>query len=114
MIQITVESLSAKYLGVYNPKSKLTPNLDAIAAKSLVFDNFYATGTRTDRGMEALSLSLPPTPGRSLIKRPHNEQLFTVGSVFRSKGYDTAFLYGGYGYFDNMNYYFGNNRNNFV
>ena len=109
VIQITVESLSAQFLGTYNAKSSLTPNLDALAAKSLVFDNFYATGTRTDRGMEALALSLPPTPGRSLIKRPHNEHLFTMGSVFRTKGYDTAFIYGGHGYFDNMNYFFGNN-----
>jgi phosphoglycerol transferase MdoB-like AlkP superfamily enzyme len=109
VIQITVESLSAAFLGHYNPSSKLTPELDALAAKSLVFENFYATGTRTDRGLEALSLSLPPTPGRSLVKRPHNEHLFTLGSVFRGKGYDTAFIYGGYGYFDNMNDYFGHN-----
>lgn len=110
VIQITVESLSASFLGT-SPKrpTSLTPNLDALAAQSLVFDNFYATGTRTDRGMEALALSLPPTPGRSLIKRPRNEHLFTLGSVFRTKGYDTAFIYGGYGYFDNMNYFFGNN-----
>jgi arylsulfatase A-like enzyme len=109
VIQITVESLSAIFLGSYTPQSSLTPNLDALASQSLVFDNFYATGTRTDRGMEALTLSLPPTPGRSLIKRPKNEHLFTMGSVFRAKGYDTAFIYGGYGYFDNMNYFFGNN-----
>lgn len=109
VIQITVESLSADFLSIFNPASKLTPNLEAIAAKSLVFDNFYATGTRTDRGMEALALSLPPTPGRSLVKRPRNENLFTLGSVFRAQGYDTAFLYGGFGYFDNMNYFFGHN-----
>ena len=59
--------------------------------------------------MEALTLSIPPTPGRSLIKRPNNEGLFTLGSLFRAKGYETAFIYGGYGYFDNMNYFFGNN-----
>ena len=59
--------------------------------------------------MEALTLALPPTPGRSLVKRPGNENLFTLGSVFRSRGYDTAFIYGGYGYFDNMNYFFGHN-----
>jgi phosphoglycerol transferase MdoB-like AlkP superfamily enzyme len=59
--------------------------------------------------MEALTLSLPPTPGRSLVKRPHNENLFTLGSLLRAKGYDTAFIYGGYGYFDNMNYFFANN-----
>ena len=75
----------------------------------LVFDNFYATGTRTVRGMEALALSLPPTPGRSLLKRPRNESLFTLGSILRAKGYDTAFIYSGYGYFDNMNYFFDNN-----
>jgi phosphoglycerol transferase MdoB-like AlkP superfamily enzyme len=109
VIQITVESLSADFLGIFNRASGLTPNLSELAAHSLVFDNFYATGTRTDRGMEALSLSLPPTPGRSMIKRPRNEGMFTLGSVFRAKGYDTAFIYGGYGYFDNMNYFFGNN-----
>ncbi|MEO5959324.1 MAG: LTA synthase family protein [Opitutaceae bacterium] len=109
VIQITVESLSADFLSMFNRASKLTPNLEGIARESLVFDNFYATGTRTDRGMEALTLSVPPTPGRSLVKRPNNEHLFTLGSVFRSKGYETAFLYGGYGYFDNMNYFFGEN-----
>jgi phosphoglycerol transferase MdoB-like AlkP superfamily enzyme len=109
VIQITVESLSADFLSVFNRASKLMPNMEAIARQSLIFDQFYATGTRTDRGMEALTLSVPPTPGRSLVKRPHNENLFTLGSVFRSKGYETAFIYGGFGYFDNMNYFFGSN-----
>jgi len=109
VIQITVESLSAKFLGAYNEKSKLTPNLDELAKKSLVFDQLYATGTRTDRGMEALALALPPTPGRSLVKRPNNAGLFTLGSVFNTRGYDTVFIYGGYGYFDNMNTFFGGN-----
>ena len=109
VIQITVESLSADFLSIFNRASNLTPNLAEFAAQSLVFDNFYATGTRTDRGMEALTLSVPPTPGRSIVTRPRNENLFTLGSVFRAKGYDTAFIYGGFGYFDNMNYFFGNN-----
>jgi len=109
VIQITVESLSADFLSIFNRASNVTPNLAEIAAKSLVFDNFYATGTRTDRGMEALTLAVPPTPGRSLVKRPRNENLFTLGSVFQAKGYDTAFIYGGFGYFDNMNYFFGHN-----
>lgn len=109
VIQVTVESLSASFLGCFNAKSSLTPELDALAEKSLVFENVYATGTRTDRGMEALTLSLPPTPGRSIVKRPGNDHLFTLGSVFRNRGYDTAFLYGGYGYFDNMNAFFGGN-----
>lgn len=109
VIQITVESLSAEFITRYGQKRGLTPNLDALVSRSLVFDRLYATGNRTDRGMEALTLSVPPTPGRSLIKRPDNENLFTLGSVLAARGYATAFLYGGYGYFDNMNYFFGQN-----
>ncbi len=109
VIQITVESLSADFLSIFNRASHLTPSLTALAEHSLVFENFYATGTRTDRGMEALTLSIPPTPGRSLLKRKNNSDLFTLGSVFRSRGYDTAFIYGGDGRFDDMNTFFGPN-----
>lgn len=109
VIQITVESLSAKFLGRFGNTNNLSPYLDKIFDESLVFTNLYATGTRTVRGMEALTLSVPPTPGQSIVRRPHNENLFSVGSVFRSKGYDTAFIYSGYGYFDNMNAFFAAN-----
>ena len=109
IIQITVESLSAEFLSTFHHASRLTPQLEELAGRSLVFENFYATGTRTDRGMEALTLGLPPTPGRSIIKRPRNGNMFSLGSVLRSRGYDTAFIYSGYGYFDNMNTFFGNN-----
>lgn len=109
VIQITVESLSAKFLGRFGDTNHLTPYLDKIYDESLVFTNLYATGTRTVRGMEALTLCVPPTPDQSIVRRPHNEDLFTVGSVFRSRGYDTAFIYSGYGYFDNMNAYFAGN-----
>jgi phosphoglycerol transferase MdoB-like AlkP superfamily enzyme len=109
VVQITVESLSAKYLGSFGSQQGLTPNLDALARESLRFSNFFATGNRTVRGMEALTLGLPPTPGTSVVKRPHNENLFSLGSVFLSRGYDTQFLYGGFGYFDNMNAFFSGN-----
>jgi len=109
VIQITVESLSAKFLGCFGDTNKLTPVLDRLFEESLVFTNLYATGTRTVRGMEALALCLPPTPGQSIVRRPRNENLFSVGSLFRSRGYDTAFIYSGYGYFDNMNAFFAAN-----
>ncbi|MBF0448545.1 MAG: LTA synthase family protein [Magnetococcales bacterium] len=109
VIFITMESMSAEYLGKFGSKRGLTPYLDQLADESLFFTNLYATGTRTVRGMESLTLSVPPSPGRSQVKRPNNENLFSSGFVFRKKGYDTKFIYGGYGYFDNMNYFFGNN-----
>jgi phosphoglycerol transferase MdoB-like AlkP superfamily enzyme len=109
VILISVESLSGEFLAALGGSKGLTPNLDALADKSLFFTNLYASGTRTVRGLEALALSVPPTPGQSIVKRPDNEHLFSLGSVFDEKGYDSMFVYGGYGYFDNMNYFFEHN-----
>ena len=106
---VTVESLSAEFLGAFGNRQGLTPHLDALAKDSLLFTNLYATGTRTVRGLEAITLSVPPTPGLSIVKRPNNEGLFSIGHVFREKGYDTRYIYGGYGYFDNMNHFFSSN-----
>ena len=106
---VTVESLSADLLGTFGSRQGLTPNLDRIASEGLLFSNLYATGTRTTRGLESISLSIPPTPGRSLVKRPDNANLFTLGYVLQQKGYNTQFFYGGRGYFDNMNEFFAGN-----
>lgn len=109
VVLISVESLSADFSGTYGRETSLTPNLDRLTEDSLLFTRLYATGTRTVRGLEALSLAVPPTPGESIVKRPHNEALFSLARVFNSKGYTSQFVYGGYGAFDNMNYFFANN-----
>ncbi|WP_457665232.1 LTA synthase family protein [Thiolapillus sp.] len=107
---IMVESLSARYLGVFGSRKGYTPNLDKLADKSLFFTKFYATGTRTTRGLEAVTLSIPPTPGRSIVKRVgHESNMWSLGNILKSKGYDVRFLYGGRGYFDNMNAFFSGN-----
>ncbi|MDE7469650.1 MAG: LTA synthase family protein, partial [Desulfovibrionaceae bacterium] len=109
MIMIVVESLSSKFLTRYGEKRNITPFLDKLAEESLFFSNLFATGTRTVRGLEALSLSLPPTPGQSIVRRKQNTGLITMGEVLHTAGYTTYFYYGGYGYFDNMNAYFEGN-----
>lgn len=109
IVMITVESLSGNYLKAFGNSENLTPYLDELAKQSLFFTNFYATGTRTVYGLSALTLSIPPLPGNSIVRRPDNEHLFTLGSVLNGKGYVSKFIYGGFGYFDNMNYFFQNN-----
>lgn len=109
VVLISIESLSAEYSGLFGRSPSLTPKLDALASESLLFTDLYATGTRTVRGLEALSLSVPPTPGESIVKRQNNEHLFSLASVFDAHGYESMFLYGGYGAFDNMNAFFGSN-----
>lgn len=119
VVLISIESLSADFMEHYGGTLKITPFLDSLADRSMMFTNLYATGNRTVRGLEALTLCVPPTAGESVIKRDDNKNKFTTGSVFKSKGYDVKFLYGGYSYFDNMQGFFAGNgydivdRNNF-
>lgn len=109
VIMITVESLSADFMEHFGNTEHLTPVLDSLAKSNLLFTGMYATGTRTVRGMEALSLAVPPTPGSSIVRRPANDSLSTIGHIFEQAGYLRGFYYGGDGYFDNMNQYFGGN-----
>jgi len=109
VVLISVESFSADFMGYFGNREGITPFLDSLANESLMFTQLYATGTRTVRGLEALSLCVPPTPGQSIVRRPHNEDLFSLGRVFKDKGYTTEYIYGGYSYFDNMGYFFSHN-----
>ena len=109
VIVVLAESLGAEFVGAYGAPRSLTPNLDRIARDSLVFTNTYATGTRTVRGMEAVTASFPPVPPEAIVKRPNNEGMFNWAHVMIRNGYKPTFIYGGYGAFDNMNYFFAHN-----
>lgn len=109
IIFIGLESMSASFLKRYGNTQQITPTIDALHKQSIAFTNMFATGTRTIRGIEAISLSIPPTPGRSIVKRKNNANLFTIGEVFKQKGYSRTFLYGGDADFDNMLNYFSTN-----
>ncbi|MBP7189893.1 MAG: sulfatase-like hydrolase/transferase [Rickettsiaceae bacterium] len=109
VVFVVVESLSAEYLGVFGNKNNITPNLDKVAKEGILFTNVYATGTRTVRGLEALTLGAPPIPGSSIIRRPNNDRLFNIGSVFKNHGYEISFIFGGFSYFDNLENYFSKN-----
>lgn len=107
IILITIESFSGEFLKAFGNKDNITPNYDRLADQSIFFTNLYATGTRTVWGMEALMLSVPPTPGNSIVRRPDNQELFSVSTIVKAKNYQPYFIYGGDGYFDNMNTFFG-------
>lgn len=114
VVYVLIESLGGKYIGSLGNKENITPYLDKLSEQSLFFTRLFASGTRTVRGLEATVLSVPPTPGYSIVKRPNNENLNSMGTVFKNKGYDLKFLYGGYALFDNMSYFFSNNHFNVV
>ncbi|CAD5342915.1 LTA synthase family protein [Flavobacterium bizetiae] len=109
VVLITIESLSAEYMKMFGNEQNITPFLDSLAQKSLQFTNLYAVGNRTVRGLEAVTLCLPPTAGESIIKREDNKNKFSTGFLFNQRGYNVKFMYGGDAFFDNMqDFYSGN------
>ncbi len=112
VVLISVESLSADFCKRYKPSTKknITPMFDKLCDEGLMFREMFATGTRTVRGLEALTLSVPPTPGQSIVWREgKNENMFSLGSLFQERGYDTSYIYGGDAKFDFMRYFFSQN-----
>ncbi len=109
VVMVSIESLGSDYVESFGGKPGLTPNLDRLAREGLMFTNLYATGLRTVRGLEALTLSLPPTPGHAVPMRANNKGFQTFGGVFKEQGYEPLYVYGGYSRFDNMRDFFGGN-----
>jgi phosphoglycerol transferase MdoB-like AlkP superfamily enzyme len=109
VVLITVESLSGDFMTEYGNNKHITPFLDSLADKSLQFTNLYAVGNRTVRGLEAVTLCLPPSAAESVVKRKDNKNKFSTGAVFNKKGYAVKYFYGGDAFFDNMEDFFGGN-----
>ena len=109
IVLITIESMSASFMQHFGYPDAITPHLDSLYKMGIAFEQCFATGNRTVRGLEAVTLSLPPCPGQSIIKRPNNAGMHSTGALLREKGYNVKYFYGGNSYFDNMETFFSGN-----
>jgi phosphoglycerol transferase MdoB-like AlkP superfamily enzyme len=101
------ESLGSEFWGSLGRKGEtLTPEMDKLATtEGFLFDNIYASGNRTVRGMEGALSGFPPLPGDAIVHRDRSQNVETIARVLKRDGYDTMFLYGGHATFDNMKPY---------
>jgi phosphoglycerol transferase MdoB-like AlkP superfamily enzyme len=109
VVVVSSESFGAEFSKLHGSERDWTPNFDSYAKQGLWFANTYASGTRTVRGLEAITASFPPIPTVSILRRPGNQGIGSWGKVMNDLGYQSSFLYGGYGYFDDMNTFFAGN-----
>jgi phosphoglycerol transferase MdoB-like AlkP superfamily enzyme len=109
LVIILEESLGAVYVGKLGGRD-ITPNLDKLAEEGIWFDQLYATGTRSVRGIEAVITGFFPTPNRSVVKLGGSQyDFFTIAQLLSDRKYLTSFIYGGEAHFDNMRRFFSNN-----
>jgi len=109
VVVVVSESFGAEFSQALGGKHDWTPYFDEYAQHGILFTNMYASGTRTVRGLEAITASIPPIPTTSILHRPGNAGIANWGGVMRELGYSTSFFYGGYGSFDDMNAFFAGN-----
>jgi len=109
LVIVLEESLGATFVESLGG-TPVTPHLEALKDSGWWFENLYATGTRSVRGIEAVISGFLPSPARSVVKLSLSQtDFFTLGELLKRKGYDTGFIYGGEAHFDNMRSFFTGN-----
>jgi len=109
LVIVLEESLDATFVESLGGRP-VTPHLEALKDSGWWFENLYATGTRSVRGIEAVVSGFPPSPARSVVKLSLSQTgFFTLGELLKQQGYNTGFIYGGEAHFDNMRSFFTGN-----
>lgn len=104
VLLIVLESFSGYLIGPLGGDSTVTPNLNRYAREGILFSEFYASGTRTDKAMPAILNGYPAQPAQSIIKEPKKSQsLPSIVKILIDKGYKSSFWYGGEINFANFN-----------
>ncbi|ULX65742.1 sulfatase-like hydrolase/transferase [Bordetella pertussis] len=115
LVIILQESLGAQYVGSLGGRD-LTPQLDRLAKDGWMFNRAYATGTRSVRGLEAVTAGFLPTVAEAVLKLPRSQTgFFTLADLLGRHGFHSRFIYGGEAHFDNMRGFFlGNGFNEVI
>ncbi len=115
VVLILVESLGSNFIGALGDDRGLSPEFDKLSEQGLLFNNWYATGNRTARALEAVTASMPPLPTESILKRDHSTNVFTLANVLAQRGYERLFATGGRGMFDGVKSFMtANGYNHFI
>ncbi|UOQ77401.1 LTA synthase family protein [Hymenobacter sp. 5516J-16] len=103
---IILESFTGKLVGHLGGETGVTPTLDSLSQVGVSFQNLYAAGDRSQKGLVALLSGYPNQPTTSIIKSPRKtERLPHLARTLRDQGYSTAYYHGGELAFANMKSY---------
>jgi phosphoglycerol transferase MdoB-like AlkP superfamily enzyme len=106
VLLIIVESYTANVIEVLGGMTDVSPRLNALCKEGILFDNFYASGERTDKGLVSVLSGYPAQPNSSIIKYPQKTQhLPYLNQKMKELGYSTSFVYGGDADFANFRSY---------
>jgi len=103
---VILEGFSGYIIGPLGGDSLVTPNFNRYTKEGILFSDFYASGTRTDKAIPAILSGYPAQPAQSIIKIPKKSQsLPNMVKILIENGYNSSFWYGGEINFANFNSY---------
>jgi len=109
IVLIILESYTYKFIEPLGGRKGVAPNFNTLTKEGILFDNFYASGDRTDKGIVSILSGYPAQPLGSIIKYPRKtQQLPFINKEFSNLGYTTGFTYGGNIDFANFRSYLSN------
>ena len=97
-----LESFTADLTKTLGNEDGISPTLDSLMNRGVLFTKIYATGNRTDKGIIGTLTGFPTLGTGSVVKWPEKMQKIPAISqkLFQNK-YQTSFYYGGESEFDN-------------
>ena len=102
VVVVLMESMKASNLSHFCDTAFLTPNLDSLCEKSLLFENFYSQNTRTCYGIFSTLMAYPSMyPGNPMYGTPLRKYE-SMPSVLKANGYSTAAIIPHDKQFDNI------------
>ena len=111
IVIIILESFSSKIIKPLGGLPDITPQLNRLIHEGILFDEIYASGDRTDRGVPAILNGMPAHPTTSIMRYPNKTQkLPFINKDLQKIGYSSLFMYGGDINFANFNSYIANGQ----
>jgi phosphoglycerol transferase MdoB-like AlkP superfamily enzyme len=111
IVLFIIESFTADVIEPLGGMKGVSPNLNHLCSEGILFDNFYSSGDRTDKGIVSVLSGYPAQPLTSIIKYPAKAQrLPFLNHHLQGLGYKTSFVYGGDVDFANFRSYLTNCR----
>ncbi len=95
IILIVLESYTFRFIEPLGGIADVTPRINQLVHEGILFDNFYSSGDRTDKGIVSILNGYPSQPLTSIIKDPKKtKSLPYLNKKLKEKGYRTEFSYG--------------------
>lgn len=106
IVFIILESFTSDVIEHFGGDKGVAPNISKLADDGLSFENIYASGDRTDKGMIAILSAFPTQAVRTIIQQPDKfEKLPSLPKTLAKNGYSSSFFYGGESEFANFKSY---------